>query len=250
MKSTANSKPELFSYTFDFDIKVYENPGERFNYYQYLKQLNYRCLDKLSKTTRENLKYREDEETYILRGDAILKLIDQNLTDLLELEEKDTLIIRDFSVREGSLEISFSVFLLSAFINYGSLRQSLDYFEEDLKRLLSSTFPNNKNHANYYSLNKTRLSKTNSSIAKARRVFSLKTLLLVSYLLNITLLTFIIFKFSADDKASPPNVNNLMLKEVVREELRIFKEEMDNDKILKLLREINQEKTKENKKVE
>jgi hypothetical protein len=50
--------------------------------------------------------------------------------------------LSDYSEQSGSLVISFSILIVGAISIYGSIRETIDYFAEDIERLLNSSLNN------------------------------------------------------------------------------------------------------------
>ena len=50
-------------------------------------------------------------------------------------------IVLDYDEREGSFLVTFSLFVFTAFMNYGSFRESLDYMRDDFNFFFKGVFP-------------------------------------------------------------------------------------------------------------
>ena len=123
----------LFATDVDFKIKI-DNPD--FDFWKYRDKLYRATYDELEyKRYKDNCKYEKSPFEFFVR--ERLKRFSK--------KENVSLVVTDYTEREGSLIITFSFFVFTAFMNYGQFRESMEYLQADFKYFLRDVFPSDTN---------------------------------------------------------------------------------------------------------
>ena len=126
------SKPLTFKYSFRID-------KENYDFFQIKRDLSRSLVDYSENYRRfRNLDKEEyfNNATYFVLNDLFQKrfLFGGNTYAYLT----------DYSENKGSLIVSFTVLVVGTITNYGSIRETIDYFAEDIERLFANSL-NNRN---------------------------------------------------------------------------------------------------------
>lgn len=220
-------KPLTFKYTFRID-------KENYDLYQIRRDLS-RSLVDYFENYRRYRDFQEDEyyhnATYFVVNDLFQRRF--------IFAGNTNAYLTDYSENRGSLLISFTVLVVGAITNYGSIRETIDYFADDIERLFSNSLNNRndgysvtsniqeQNNQNLYTQAQTRQLDTNqynSLLAKIKvdRIF----IGIVFFVLLLSLLQNYLATF---DTSKPNDIDETKVRSIVRDEIR-------NQKIDELLK--------------
>lgn len=221
------TKPLTFKYTFHID-------KENYDFYQIRRDLS-RSLVNYSENYRRYRDFQKDEyyhnATYFVVNDLFQRRF--------IFAGNTNAYLTDYSENRGSLIISFTVLVVGTITNYGSIRETIDYFAEDIERLFSNSLNNindgysvtsniqEQNNQNLYTQAQTRQLDTNqynSLLAKIkvdRILIGIVFFVLVLSLLQNYLVT--------SDTSKPYDIDETKVKSIVLDEIR-------NQKIDELLK--------------
>jgi len=83
------------------------------------------------------------------RENAIEQFIKTTIANSIGFRADSKIYIIDYKEREGSFIIDFSVLIVSSFIAYGSIRQSLDYFMKEVSEYFERTLGENSYNVSF-----------------------------------------------------------------------------------------------------
>lgn len=126
------TRPLTFKYTFRIDKEDYD-------YYQIKRDLS-RSLVDYSENYRRYRNFEKDE----YYNNATYFVVNDFFQRRFIFAGNTNAYLTDYSENRGSLIISFTVLVVGTITNYGSIRETIDYFAEDLERLFSNSL-NNRN---------------------------------------------------------------------------------------------------------
>ncbi len=126
------SKPLRFRYTFRIDKENYE-------FYQIRRDLSRSLVDYSDSYRR----YRDFQKEEYYQGATYFVLNDLFQRRFIFAGNTNA-YLTNYSENKGSLIISFTVLIVGAISNYGSIRETIDYFAEDIERIFSNAL-NNRN---------------------------------------------------------------------------------------------------------
>lgn len=129
------------------------------------KPLEFRCLFRVAKEKyspyeiREELSHSligfiESKGSYtLMKGDLNNNRIQLAVKEIFRRRflssENINAYLVDYSEEQGSLVISFTILVFGALSNYGSIRETIDYFADDLEKLFDNSLNNNSNGGYY-----------------------------------------------------------------------------------------------------
>jgi hypothetical protein len=221
------TKPLTFKYTFRIDKEKYE-------FYQIRRDLS-RSLVEHSENYRRFREFQKEEyyqgATYFVLNDLFQKrfLFSGNTNAYLT----------DYSENKGSLIITFTILIVGAVTNYGSIRETIDYFAEDVERLFSNSLDSwttgytvtssiqEQNNHNFYSQTQPRLVDTNqynSLLAKIK-----VDRILIGIVFFVLILSLLQNYLATSDNTKQTDTDETRLKTIIRDEIR-------NQKIDELLK--------------
>ena len=234
------SKPLTFKYTFTIG-----NSNEEFGFGQIREELRYSLMKR--EKEYDNLHYE-----YEKNDNVIYSVINDRLQKHFSFAGNTKAYLTDYSENRGSLLISFSVLIFGAITNYGSIRDSIDYFAEDIERLFYRSLKHRDkgytvaskiqeiNNQKDILLQHSQTSETNQydlllSKIKINRIFIgiisfVLILLLVLFLNNIS-----VQDFSNTNTPKQDKINELIIRKIVEDEIR-------NQKIDDLLNNVSTNK--------
>jgi hypothetical protein len=126
------TKPLSFKYNIRIDKVDYD-------FYQIRKDLS-RSLVDYSENYSRFRDFQKDEYYF----NAIYFFVNDFFQRRFIFSGNTNAYLTDYSENKGSLIISFTVLVVGTITNYGSIRETIDYFAEDIERLFSNSL-NNRN---------------------------------------------------------------------------------------------------------
>lgn len=208
--------------TFKYNIRI---GRENTDFYQIKRELS-RSLVDYSENYRRYKNFDKDEyfhnATYFVVNDLFQKrfLFSGNTNAYLT----------DYSENRGSLLISFTVLVVGAIANYGSIRETIDYFAEDIERLFANSL-NNRNEGYLVTSSILELNGQSLSVLQqlgAADTDGYKTLLskikvdrvLIGIVFFLLILMFVQNYFADSDKPKQSEDNELKTRSIIRDEIR------------------------------
>lgn len=221
------TKPLTFKYTFRIDKDKYE-------FYQIRHDLSHALVEHLENYGR----FREFQKEEYYQGATYFVLNDLFQRRFIFAGNTNA-YLTDYSENRGSLIISFTVLIVGAITNYGSIRETIDYFAEDIERLFSNSLDNwttgytvtsniqEQNNHNFITNSSSRQFDTNqynSLLAKIKvdRV-------LIGIVFFVLLLSLLQNYLTVSDTPKQTEIDETKLKTIIRDEIR-------NQKIDELLK--------------
>lgn len=212
------TKPLTFKYTFRIDKEKYE-------FYQIRQDLvsslvehsaNYRRFRELPKE-----EYYQGVTYYVLNDLFQKRFIFSGNTNAY---------LTDYSEKKGSLIITFTILIFGAVTNYGSIRETIDYFAEDVERLFSNSLDNwttgytvtssiqEQNNHNFYSQTQPRqldINQYNSLLAKIK-----VDRILIGIIFFVLILSLLQNYLASSDNTKQTDRDETRLKNIIRDEIR------------------------------
>lgn len=221
------TKPLTFKYTFRIDNDKYE-------FYQIRRDLS-RALVEYSENYRRFREFQKEEYYQVATYFVLNDLFQRRFT----FAGNTKAYLTDYSENRGSLIISFTILIVGAITNYGSIRETIDYFAEDIERLFSNSLDkwttgytvtssiheqNNQNLTINSQSGQLSTNQYNSLLAKIKvdRV-------LIGIVFFVLLLSLLQNYLTASDTSKQSDIDDTKLKNAIRDEIR-------NQKIDELIR--------------
>jgi len=212
------TKPLTFKYTFRIDKEKYE-----FN--QIRRDLS-RSLAEHSENYRRFREFQKEEYsqgvTYFVLNDLFQRRF--------VFAGNTNAYLTDYSENKGSLIISFTILIVGAVTNYGSIRETIDYFAEDVERLFSNSLDNwttgytvtssiqEQNNHNFYSQAQPRQLSTNqynSLLAKIK-----VDRILIGLVFFVLILSLLQNYLASSDNTKQSDIDETRVKNIIRDEIR------------------------------
>lgn len=212
------TKPLTFKYTFRIDKENYE-------FYQIRRDLS-RSLVEHSENYRRFREFQKEEyyqsATYFVLNDLFQKRF--------IFAGNTNAYLTDYSENRGSLVISFTVLIVGAITNYGSIRETIDYFAEDVERLFTNSLDNwttgysvtsniqEQNNHNNFSQGQPRQLDTNQYNSLLAKIKVDRVLIgLVFFVLILSLLQNYL---ASSDNTKQSDIDETRVKNIIRDEIR------------------------------
>lgn len=212
------AKPLTFKYTFHV-------AKEKYDYYQIRKDLSRSLVDYSYKYRRFREFQKEDHnnnEIYFVLNDLFQRRF--------FFASNINVYLTDYSENRGSLIISFTVLVVGTITNYGSIRDTIDYFAEDVERLFSHSLNNinegysitsNIHEQNYnqsLSLRKNSLGDTNQYNALLSKIKVDR--ILITIILFVLILLLVQNHFVTGENTKQSETDEYKIRTIIKDEIR------------------------------
>lgn len=225
------NEDQIFSAEADFEIKI-EN--SEFEYWKYRDTL----YDSVSQ--RNFIKYVERQK---FEKSPFERFVHERVKQIVD-DENSLIFVSNYTEKEGSFIITFSLFVFATFMNYGQFRESLDYLREDLNFLLANTYPSNTRIAVDYNTRRNKiLSNIQRSVSNQALVLfnnEFKKLKRIVLLIGIVALGFSAYAiYKLETRAAPITIDQQSIQNSIRTEIDRINSEQINEELLKMLQKLN-----------
>ena len=156
--------------------------------------------------------------------------------------------VTNYSERQGSFIVTFSIFVFGAFMNYGSFRESLDYLRDDFNYFFRDTFTNNASvNVNYSTRqNRTVINLHRNLLSNAlsplhRQINILKGI--VGFI-GLTAVGFAFYSVYKVENIAAQSIPNEVIEQAVTREINRQSTQQTNEKLLRLLQDLKKDTTK------
>lgn len=172
-----------------------------------------------------------------LRESSAQQFIQHRLKKIFD-NRQTVFFINNYSEYEGSLIISFSIFIFTTALNYGQLRESIDYLREDLNYFLNDSFPSKTFISVSYDENVVIEDTENDRQADAylylkNEYNKLKKIVLLIGILAVGFSCYALYQL---ENIVPPNIDEDKMKSMIRFEIEKMQTNELNKELLFWLR--------------
>lgn len=221
----------VFASEVDFTIRI-DHP--KFEFWEYRDKLYRASYDALEhRRYNDNIKTEKSPFELFLRDR--LKRIDKS--------ERTILFVTNYSEREGSFIVTFSFFVFTTLMNYGQLRESLDYLRDDLNFFLRDVYRDDTSiSVNFIDRPNRLLDDINESIFRQtisvvnREFRNLKMIVMLIGVLALGFSFYAAYKVETQP-SQPTTIDTVTLQTIVRTEIDKINAEKTNEELMRLLKE-------------
>jgi hypothetical protein len=217
-------RPLMFKYTFHID----DIDKEKNNFYEIKRALNFSLV---AYNERYRRIYKQEKGEYI---NVLFDILNNLFQNRFLLSGGTKAYLTNYSETSGSLIISFTILIIGTVTNYGSIRETIDYFAEDIEELFDFSLNNPINNPNgSYKItsniqeqnNENSITKVESKLLETSQYNSLLAKIkvdrvLIGFVFFVLLLSLLQNYLAASDTSKQGDIDETKLKNIIHEEIR------------------------------
>jgi hypothetical protein len=224
--------------TFKYSFRIDNIDKEKYDYFEIRRDLSRTLVDH-SGIYRQFKNYDKDDYYH----NEIFYILNDLFQSRFLFSGNTKAYLTDYSETSGSLIISFTVLIVGTITNYGSIRETIDYFAEDIERVFSTSLNNSLRGGNGgYTVSSTIQEYNNQNSFSQESARPLDTThynslltkikvdrVLIGIVFFVLILSLLQNYFSSSDNSKQTDIDEAKVKSIIRDEMR-------NQKIDELLK--------------